>query len=167
MLLDSVAIEESTLRAEYEASEAEYNRPERRLVERLVYLDATAADRAAAQLEVEGTTFEALVQERGLNLADVDLGDVTRLELDAAGEAVFAAEVGDVVGPLPSNLGPALFRVNAVLPAQNTPFEEAEPRLRQRLALDAARRQVEFQADRHATGHVRLVPGAGRRHRRL
>lgn len=147
MILDSVAIEEATLRAEYEASEAEYNRPERRLVERLVYLDAAAADRAAAQLEVDGTTFEALVQERGLNLADVDLGDVTRLELDAAGEAVFAAEVGDVVGPIPSNLGPALFRVNAILPAQNTPFEEAEPLLRQRLALDAARRQVEFQAE--------------------
>jgi len=147
MILDSVDVSEDTLRAEYDARADQFNTPERRLVERLVYLDAEAADRAAAQLEVGGTTFEALVQDRGLTLADVDLGDVSRLELDAAGEAVFSANVGDVVGPLPSTTGPALFRVNAVLPAQSTTFEEAAPRLQQALALDAARRQVAFDAE--------------------
>ena len=142
MLIDSMDIDEATLRAEYEASADQYNTPERRLVERLVYLDADAADRAAAQLEVGGTTFEALVTERGLALGDVDMGDVSRLELDAAGEAVFGADVGEVVGPLPSSLGPALFRINGVLPAQSTSFEEASVTLRERLARDAARRQV-------------------------
>lgn len=146
MIEDSIVIEEATLRAEFEASVNEFNTPERRLVERLVYLDAEAADRAAAQLEVGGTTFETLVQDRGLELADVDLGDVSRLELDAAGEDVFNAEVGTVVGPLPSALGPALFRINGVLPARSTSFEDATPRLRERLALDAARRQVQVQA---------------------
>ncbi|MEM6374201.1 MAG: peptidyl-prolyl cis-trans isomerase [Pseudomonadota bacterium] len=142
MILDSMEIEEATLRAEYDARTQEFNQPERRLVERLVYLDAAAADRAAAQLEVDGTTFETLVTERGLALGDVDLGDVSRLELDAAGEAVFAADVGDVVGPLPSSLGPALFRVNGVLPAQSTSFEDASEVLRVQLARDSARRQV-------------------------
>ncbi|MEO0766611.1 MAG: SurA N-terminal domain-containing protein [Pseudomonadota bacterium] len=146
MILDSMEIDEETLRAEYEAAAEEFNVPERRLVERLVYLDEAAAERAAAQLEVDGTTFETLVQERGLALGDVDLGDVSRLELDAAGEAVFAAEVGDVVGPLPSSLGPALFRVNGVLPAQSTSFEDASEMLRIRLARDAARRQVDVLA---------------------
>jgi len=142
MILDTVKIDDATLRAEYDASADEFNQPERRLVERLVYLEDADAERAAAQLEVGGTTFEALVQERGLELADVDLGDVSRLEMDAAGEAVFAAEVGDVVGPLPSLLGPALFRVNGVLPAQFTSFEDAAPQLRDRLAQDAVRRQI-------------------------
>ena len=146
MILDSMEIDEATLRAEYDASAEEFNMPERRLVERLVYLDEGAAERAAAQLEVDGTTFEALVEERGLDLGDVDLGDVSRLELDAAGEAVFGADVGDVVGPLPSSLGPALFRVNGVLPAQNTSFEDASDMLRTRLARDAARRQVDVLA---------------------
>ena len=147
MILDSMDVDEAMLQAEYEARADQYNRPERRLVERLVYLDADAAERAAAQLDVSGTTFEALVTERGLELGDVDMGDVTRLELDAAGEAVFNAEVGDVVGPLPSSLGPALFRVNGVLPAQVTSFEDAEPLLRQELAMDAARRQVAVLAE--------------------
>ena len=156
-LLDEVTVPEEELRREYDSRSAEFNQPERRLVERLVFPDQEAADRAAAALEVGGTTFEALVEERGLNLADVDLGDVGRLDLDAAGEAVFAAQVGDVVGPAPSSLGPALFRVNGVLPAQNTPFEEARETLQQELAVTRAVRAIEGRA---AEFDDRLAGGA-------
>jgi len=142
MLVDSVTVDEERLRAAYEERRSEYNTPERRLVERLPFLDQAAADAAAAQLEVSGTTFEALVEGRGLTLADVDLGDVGRLELDAAGEAVVGAEVGDVVGPLPSTLGPALFRVNGILPAQNISFEDAREALQAELALGQAERLI-------------------------
>ncbi|NRB04706.1 MAG: peptidyl-prolyl cis-trans isomerase [Rhodobacteraceae bacterium] len=145
-VMEQVEISEDELRAEYEARSEIYNQPERRLVERLVYLDASAADQAAAQLDVGGTTFEALVDDRGLALSDIDMGDVSRLELDAAGEAVFNAEVGDVVGPLPSALGPALFRVNGILPAQSISLEQATPELRVALASDRARRLVDVQA---------------------
>ncbi|MFT4706498.1 MAG: peptidyl-prolyl cis-trans isomerase D [Ascidiaceihabitans sp.] len=145
-LIQSIEVPEEDLRAEFEARANEYNRPERRLVERLVYLDEESANQAAAALEVSGTTFEALVEERGLALADVDLGDMDRLSLDGAGEAVFAANVGDVVGPLASDLGPALFRINGVLPAQITTFEDAKPQLQEILAADRARRLVSIQA---------------------
>ena len=145
-LIESIDVPEKDLRAEFDARVNQYNTPERRLVERLVYLDEEEANRAAAALEVSGTTFETLVDERGLALADIDLGDVDRLSLDAAGEAVFAAEVGDVVGPLDTDLGPALFRVNGVLPAQVTTFEDAESDLQEILATDRARRFVSTQA---------------------
>ena len=145
-LIQGIDIPEEELQAEFDARINEYNRPERRLVERLVYLDQESANQAAAALEVAGTTFEALVEERGLTLADVDLGDMDRLSLDGAGEAVFAADVGDVVGPLASDLGPALFRINAVLPAQVTTFEAAKPLLQEILAADRARRLVSTQA---------------------
>ncbi|MCP3878103.1 MAG: peptidyl-prolyl cis-trans isomerase, partial [Sulfitobacter sp.] len=105
-----------------------------------------AADQAAAALEVDGNTFEGLVADRGLSLSDVDLGDLSQQQLGAAGDDVFAAEVGDIVGPLPSNLGPALFRVNGVLPSLNTTFEEARPTLVQDLAADRAARLVEVRA---------------------
>ena len=145
-LLDEVEVPEEELRAEYDARSDEYDQPERRLVERLVFADQEAADRAAAALEVDGTTFEALVEERGLALADVDLGDVAKSDLDDAGDAVFAAESGDIVGPLPSSLGPALFRVNAILPAQHVPFEEARDVLEETLAISRATRAVEARA---------------------
>lgn len=145
-MIDQVDVPESELRAEYQARINDYNQPERRLVERLVFGDEEAANQAAANIEVGGTTFNTLVEDRGLDLADVDMGDVGRLELGAAGEQIFAAEVGDVVGPLPSALGPALFRINGVLPAQNTSFEDAAPQLREELATTRARRAVEARA---------------------
>ncbi len=146
-ILDQVEIPEEELRAEYDARSEQYNQPERRLVERLVFADQESADQAAAALEVNGTTFEALVQERGLQLSDVDLGDVSRESLRDAGTPVFEAEVGNVVGPAPSTLGPALFRVNAVLPEQVVTFEQAEPELRDALATNRAIRMVESQAE--------------------
>ncbi|MBQ0717385.1 MAG: peptidyl-prolyl cis-trans isomerase [Sulfitobacter litoralis] len=145
-LLDEVELTDEELQAAYDDRADEYIQPERRLIERLVFRDQDAADQAAAALEVDGTTFEALVADRGLSLSDVDLGDLSQQQLGAAGDAVFNAEVGDIVGPLPSNLGPALFRVNGVLPSLNTTFEEARPTLVQDLAADRAARLVEVRA---------------------
>ncbi|WP_428925472.1 peptidyl-prolyl cis-trans isomerase [Marinibacterium sp. SX1] len=147
MILDTVEIDEAALRTLYDERADQYDVPERRLVERLVFPTEEAAGEAMAQLEVGGTTFEQLVSDRGLALLDVDLGDLTRDELDAAGDAVFEAEFGQVVGPLPSALGPALFRVNGVVAARHTTFEEAEPELRDELAGDRARRVIEQQSE--------------------
>lgn len=142
MIVDTVEVDEDALRASYEERFDEFNLPERRLVERLVFSTEDAATEALNRLG-DDFTFEDLVAERGLALADVDLGDVTRDTLDGAADGVFSAETGEVVGPLQSNLGPALFRVNAVLDAQTTSFEDARPDLRGELALDRARRVIE------------------------
>ncbi|MDE4096340.1 peptidylprolyl isomerase [Phaeobacter gallaeciensis] len=147
MLLDTVEVDQEALRGLYEDRADQYLIPERRLVERLVFADNDSAASAKAQLDVSGTTFEVLVQDRGLALSDVDMGDVTEADLANAGAEVFAAEVGDVVGPLPSDLGPALYRVNGRLEARETSFEEAEAELRAELAADRARRVIEQQAE--------------------
>jgi peptidyl-prolyl cis-trans isomerase D len=146
MLVDSVEVDEAALRGLYDERSSQYSQPERRLVERLVFADESAAEDALAQLSVGGTTFELLVEQRGLSLADVDLGDVRATELGAAAEPVFGAEPGDVVGPVQTDLGPALFRVNGVLNAQETAFEDVADDLRAELAADRARRLVEAQA---------------------
>ena len=145
-VIGTLDIPEEDLRREYDARADEFSQPERRLVERLVYLDADAAEAARAQIDA-GNTFEGLVEARGLSLTDVDLGDVTRDDLGAAADAVFAAELGAVVGPLDSELGPALFRVNALLPAQVTSFDDARSALRDRLAADRAQRQLDVDAE--------------------
>lgn len=147
MVLAEVRVEDEAVRRLYDARQDEFDIPERRLVERLVFADGSAAASAKAQLEVGGTTFETLVQDRGLDLADVDLGDVTAADLGAAADAVFAAGVGEVVGPLASDLGPALFRINGLLAARATPFAEAAPELRDELAAEAARRMIEARAE--------------------
>lgn len=142
MLLDTIEIDEATLQDLYAQRDADYNRPERRLVERLVYFDANDAQAASDRIASGEIDFDALVEERGLTLDDVDLGDVAETDLGAAGAGVFAAATGDVVGPLDSNLGPALFRINAILAAENITFEQARDELRRELAADRARRQI-------------------------
>lgn len=147
MLLDTVEVDEATLRAAYEARAGEFNLPERRLVERLVFADTAAATAAMARI-AQGEPLETLVAERGLEMADIDMGDVTAADLGPAAEAVFAAPAGEVVGPVETSLGPALFRVNAVLAAQSTPFEAARDELREALALDRARRLIDTLGER-------------------
>ncbi|MDA7963295.1 peptidyl-prolyl cis-trans isomerase [Ruegeria sp.] len=147
MLLESVEVDEDSLRRLYDQRADQYQQPERRLVERLVFPDEAAATEALAQLEVGGANFEQLVRDRGLELSDVDLGDVTQEDLGDAAERVFAAEIDDVVGPLPSTFGPALFRINGSLAANTVTFDGAAPELREELAADRARRQIEAQAE--------------------
>ncbi|EBA17977.1 hypothetical protein RSK20926_19602 [Roseobacter sp. SK209-2-6] len=147
MILDGIEVDAEALKALYEERKDQYQVPERRLVERLVFSDQAAADRATADLQAGTVTFEELVGNRGLDLQDIDMGDVTKEDLGAAAEGVFAAAVGSVSSPLPSDLGPAIFRINGQLDARITSFEAAEAELRQELAADRARRVIEQQAE--------------------
>jgi peptidyl-prolyl cis-trans isomerase D len=148
MLIEAVEVDEDLLKQEYEARLDEFQRPERRLVERLNFTDAATAQAAADRIANGETDFDRLVEDRGLRLDDIDLGDVSKREIGgAAGDAVFAAASGDVVGPVETNLGPALFRVNGILAEQITTFEQARDTLREDLAADRARRRVDERAE--------------------
>lgn len=134
-------VDEALLKKMYDDRIAEFVIPERRIVDRLVFPDDASAAAAKAKLDA-GTTFEALVAERGLTLDAIDQGDVSKAELGAAGDAVFAAAEGALVGPVASDLGPALYRVNGVLAAEETTFDAARETLAAEMQTDAARRVI-------------------------
>ena len=138
-------IDEAAVQALYDERLADYVVPEKRLVERLVYPDDAAAAAAKARLDA-GETFEALVTDRGLALSDIDLGDVGKSELGSAGEAVFALTGPGVVGPLNSDLGPALYRMNAILAAQETTLAQVHAELLLELQTQAATKSIADQA---------------------
>ncbi len=149
-------VDEAELKKAYDDRIDEFMVPEKRLVERLVYPDQAAADAAKARLDA-GDSFDTLVTDRGLRLEDVDLGDVSKAELGAAGDAVFALTEPGVVGPLPTDLGPALFRMNAVLAAQETTFDQAKGDLAAQMQVEAAKRAI---ADRVEEIDDQLAGGA-------
>ena len=142
MLTDKVEVDEKSLRDAYEARKSEYVTPEARMVERLVYPTEAEAAAAKARLDKGEATFETLVTERGLTLADIDLGEVSEADLGAAGKDVFALSEPGVVGPLPSDLGPALYAMNGIIAAKDVSFDEARDDLKQGVALDRARRKI-------------------------
>ncbi len=134
-------VPEEALRKLYQDRIADYVQPEKRLVERLVFLDEAAAQAAMDKIKA-GTSFEELVKERGLELDDADMGDVSQDELGAAGEAGFALTEPGGVGPVASPRGPALFRMNGILAAQEVTFDEAKTDLAVELQQEQARRDI-------------------------
>ena len=147
ILLDPVTVAkdmkvaDADLQADYDARKSDYFIPEKRLVERLVF--ASDADAAAAKARLDkGEAFEAIVKERGLTLTDIDLGDVAKADLGKAGDAVFALTAPGIAGPLPSDLGPALYRMNGILAEQVTTFDQARPKILAALQLKAAQKAV-------------------------
>ncbi|MCO6381631.1 peptidyl-prolyl cis-trans isomerase [Oceanicola sp. 502str15] len=158
MMIDSVEIDEDAARKLYESRSAEFQRPERRLIERLIFPTEEAAAAAKATLDDGSATFQSLVEARGLTLEDADLGELTQAELPTeAGEALFALTEPGVAGPFPTDLGPALFRMNGILAAVDTPFEEARAELTEELAQDRARRVI---SDMEVEVEDRLAEGA-------
>ena len=145
-LAPAQTVDDAAVQALYTERLGQYVVPEKRLVERLVYPSDADATAAKARLDA-GETFEALVAERGLELADIDLGDVSKADLGAAGDAVFALAGPAVTGPLPSDLGPALFRMNAILAAQNTTLDQVRADLVLELQTTAAVNAIADQAN--------------------
>ncbi|MSU89908.1 hypothetical protein GE300_09840 [Rhodobacteraceae bacterium 2CG4] len=139
MLAGTVEISEDALRAAYDARSDRYSMPERRIVDLIAFESAEAAQAAREAIDAGESSFDALAEQRGLTADDLSLGAIGRGALSAeAREAVFGADGPGVVGPVDSDLGPALYRVNAILAARETPFEQARDELRAELAAAKA-----------------------------
>ena len=146
---DSINIPDEDLMRTYEASGDRFNRPAARIVDRLAFSDEESANTAKADIESGTTDFDKLVADRGLSLTDVDQGDVLLGQIgDEFDAEIFGSDALGVFGPYPTPLGPALFRVNAVINAEVISFENARPDLLAEAQAAAAARaiQEEFNA---------------------
>lgn len=144
MLLETIEVDEGELQRLYEARASQYVRPARRLIERLGFADMDAAIAAKAQIDAGETSFDALIEARGLTLQDVDQGEVSRNDLDAdIADAVFALTEPGISEPVTTSLGPVLYRVNAILQATEVTFDEARGDLVAEFTADRARRIIE------------------------
>ncbi|TMV78207.1 peptidylprolyl isomerase, partial [Thioclava sp. BHET1] len=148
MLAGKMKVDPKQLDQVYQQNKDQFDKPEKRLVERLVYPTEAAAQAAKAELDSGKATFADLVKARGLAMADVDMGDVTKDDLsDDAAEAVFGLDKPGVVGPVKSALGPALFRMNAIIPADSTGADEARAELAEGLRTQKARQAISNQVE--------------------
>ena len=86
------------------------------------------ATNAYSLLQAGSKTFEQLVNDRGLTLKDINLGKISSTDLDTqASEGIFKTKEYRIIGgPYPSDLGPAIYQVNATFDGNFTSFEEAQ-----------------------------------------
>jgi len=144
MMMPSIKVDEKALRDLYNSLSDTYHIPARRIVDRLVFPTEKAAQAAIDSITSGAKLFDDVVINRGLAVKDVSMGEITGADLsDPAEKAVFGLVKPGVVGPVQSALGPAIFRVNAILAPKDTSFEQARKELEKTLLGDTARRQVD------------------------
>jgi len=138
MLIDTVESDDSILGKIYDEKKQKYNKPEQRTVERLSFLNMDEANSVMAEVTKSLTDFDKLLSDRNLSDEDVLYGTFTEEQLLEGKKQVFAGNVGEVVGPVETDLGPVIFRIREIIPAKTTSFEEAKPELDKEYKLSEA-----------------------------
>ena len=130
-LMDNVEIPDDIALEEYEARREEFDRPERRRVERLSFPGLLEAQEALQSLE-DGADFLQLAAERGFQPEDIDQGLLARGEFDseAVETAAFALqEVDEVSGVVEGPLGSAILRLREIAPGEESNFDDIKERI--------------------------------------
>ena len=157
MISDSFSISEDELLTLYNSRIDEFNRPESRIVDRLVFPTTEEATLALEEINSGTSNFDQIVIDSGIQIEDIDLGEVQRADLSPEeADLVFSTEELSVLGPIQSTVGPALFRINGIIPAKETSFEDVREELMQQrgveLAVETIQNNFESYQDSLAAG---------------
>ena len=145
-LAAQMKIDPAEVRQTYEANAKQYTTNEERQASHILIAvkpDATAAEKAAAKAKAEMIVekvrakpddFAALAkeysQDPGSAAQGGDLGSFARGSMVKPFEdAVFAAKVGDIVGPVETNFGYHIIKVTGITPAHVQTFDEVKGRI--------------------------------------
>lgn len=139
----TIEVSDADAKRAYEDRLARYSTPERREVQQIVFPNDEEANKAVQRLK-EGTTFDALVTERGLKDSDVNLGLAPKAGIvdPAVADAAFALQPNAISDPIKGRFGIALVRVTKIEPGVVKPFADVEGELKHEIALQRARTEV-------------------------
>ncbi|HEX2252711.1 MAG TPA: SurA N-terminal domain-containing protein [Thermoanaerobaculia bacterium] len=157
-MADEVEVPEERLRAYYEENSAEFEQPEQ-VEARHILLRTGDRSVEEARGEIErlrqriagGADFATVAREvsedPGSAVRGGDLGFFSREQMvPEFAEPVFAAEEGELVGPVESPFGVHLVEVTGRRPAGRQPFEEVRDSIRATLAADELEEAVRRRA---------------------
>lgn len=150
--------------AAYERDKAaKYSQPEQRRLLQIVYQTEEEAKAAAEKVAAGG--FDALLADKNLKEADVDLGLKTQAQIfdKAIAAAAFALQPGAVSAPIKGDFGWTILKLAEVKPGELKPLAEVEAEIRDTLAkqrvADAVRDLRESVEDRRSEGKPLLEAG--------
>jgi peptidyl-prolyl cis-trans isomerase D len=142
-------ISDDDIKHAYDERHASFITPEQRHVEQIVFSNMADAQAGADRLK-DGTTFTALAAERGIKELDIDLGTVTKMGMvdPAVAEAAFALKEGEVSAPVAGQFGAVIVTVLKIVPEVTKTLAEVTPQLRNDIALERAKTQVQDTHDK-------------------
>ncbi|MBA3667230.1 MAG: peptidyl-prolyl cis-trans isomerase [Sphingomonas sp.] len=126
--------------AYYRANQATYGGSEQRVISQAVVKDEAAADGIVARAR-GGAAFAAAAAPAGLSAEDVSVGPQSKAEFgqlagDAVANAAFAAAKGAIVGPLRSDLGWHVIRIDDIKGASGRTLDQARAEILTKLGAD-------------------------------
>ena len=134
----------------YDASkETRFGTPEKRDIQQIVFPNEAEAQAAAEKIK-SGASFDSVAAERKLTAKDIDLGSLTRAQVQdpAIAEAAFTLKTGEVSAPIKSKFGVALVRVAKTTPAVVRPFADVAQEIKTEIARDRAKKSVQVLHDK-------------------
>jgi peptidyl-prolyl cis-trans isomerase D len=138
-LAAEIAVSEEALKEAYDAREAEFNQPEKRKVEQIVFEDEAAAKRGHDMLTQNRDFAEVAKEVAGMDASTLDIGIITRQQLlPELADAVFNLSKDSFSKPTPSPLGWHIIRVTAVEPARLRSLNEVRDILKADVAKEKA-----------------------------
>jgi peptidyl-prolyl cis-trans isomerase D len=142
-------ISDADARRIFEERKARYSTPEQRHVQQIVFPNDEEAQAASAKI-AQGTAFDALAKERGLQESDIDLGTIAKSGLidQAVADAAFALKEGDVSAPVKGRFGTALVRVLKIQPGTTRSYEQVADEIKRDVAMEQAKGQISSLRDK-------------------
>jgi peptidyl-prolyl cis-trans isomerase D len=143
-LAKTIEVSDADVQKAYEQNQKAYSTPERRHVEQIVFPNMADAQAASDRIK-SGTSFAAIAAERGLKPSDIDLGKVAKSDIidPKVAEAAFALKQGEVSPPIEGRFGIVLVTVQQIEPASTKPLSTVAPFIRNDLAQERAKAQVQ------------------------
>ena len=143
-LAKTIEIADDELREAYEERKGRYSTPERRRLQQMVLTDKTDAVRAKEMLE-KGNDFAQVAKDVANQSDDaIELGVVVAEEIPPdLRDAAFGHSEGQISDPVQTAFGWHIINVVEVMPRTVQAFEEVKDELRQELAEEHARDEIE------------------------
>lgn len=155
--MPAAPVDEAALRKRYQEQIAKYSSAEKREVSHIlvsVAANASAADKKAAEAKAAklaaeakalGADFAALARansdDAGSKASGGDLGWIAKGGMPGAfDDAAFAMQAGEVRGPVKTDFGWHVIKVNQIRAAVQRPFDEVRPELEKELQEGARER---------------------------
>jgi peptidyl-prolyl cis-trans isomerase D len=135
-----VTATEPEIVAYYNANQATYGSKETRVISQALVPNQNTANAIASRARA-GASFVAATAPAGLSPADISVGPQTRSEYaslagDAVATAAFAAPSGGIVGPIQSDLGWYVVKVDSVSREGGKPLSAARSEIAAKLTAD-------------------------------
>ena len=140
-LANQIEFSEEKLLEVFNSRKDEYNKPERKKLQRIVFSDKAEAETSYEQIRAGHKTFDQIAQRKNLNSQELAYGTFARNDLQVdLRELVFSEDikVGSVIGPVLGELGYEILQINKVFPAENLGFEKIRDRLNKELSVAQA-----------------------------